>query len=86
MIGVACMRVCVCVCVCFLPVTQQVAAEWFNLLAPELFFLILAYPVYKMCLKQEPNTLELRNKLHFEEEKNEEYISCLKYSVLIFVE
>jgi len=57
-----------------------------NLLAPELFFLILAHPVYKMCIIQEPNTLELWNKLHFEEEKNEEYIPCLKYSVPIFVE
>jgi len=39
-----------------------------NLLAPELllFFLILAHPVYKMWI-QEPNTLELWNKLHFEE-------------------
>ena len=43
-----------------------------NLLAPELlFFLILAYPVYKMWITQEPNTLELWNKLHFEEEKTE---------------
>jgi hypothetical protein len=31
------------------------------------FFLILAHPVYKMLIIQEPNTLELRNKLHFEE-------------------
>jgi len=30
--------------------------------------------------------LELWNKLHFEEEKNGEYIPCLKYSVPIFVE
>ena len=28
-----------------------------NLLEPELFFLILAYPVYKMWIIQEPNTL-----------------------------
>ena len=36
---------------------------------------------------QEPNTLELLNKLHFEEEKkNGEYIPRLKYSVPIFVE
>ena len=34
-------------------------------------FLILAHPVYKMWLKQEPNTLELWNKLHFEEKKTE---------------
>ena len=42
-----------------------------NLLAPELFFLILAHPVYKIWIKQEPNTLELWNKLHFEEKKTE---------------
>jgi len=41
-----------------------------NLLAP-VFFLILAHPVYKMWIIQEPNTLELWNKLHFEEEKTE---------------
>ena len=34
------------------------------------FFLILAHPVYKMWI-QEPNTLELWNKLHFKEEKTE---------------
>ena len=50
------------------------------------FFLISAHPVYKMWIKQEPNTLELWNKLHFEEEKNGEYIPCLKYSVPMFVE
>ena len=33
------------------------------------FFLILAHLVYKMWIIQEPNTLELWNKLHFEEEK-----------------
>ena len=42
-----------------------------NLLAPELFFLILAHPVYKMWIIQEPNMLELLNKLHFQEEKTE---------------
>ena len=43
----------------------------FNLLAPELFFLILAHPVYKMWVIQEPNKLALWNKLHFEEKKTE---------------
>jgi len=58
-----------------------------NLLAPELFFfLILAHPVYKMWIIQEPNKLELWNKLHFEEGKIGEYVPCLKYSVPIFVE
>jgi len=40
-----------------------------NLLAPELFFLILAHPVYKMWTTLKPNTLELWMKLHFEEKK-----------------
>jgi len=35
------------------------------------FFLILAHPVYKMWIKQEPDMLELWNKLHFEEKKPE---------------
>ena len=45
--------------------------ENFNLLTPELFFEILAHTVYKIWIKQEPNTLELWNKLHFEEKKTE---------------
>ena len=49
------------------------------------FFFILANSVYKMWIIQEPIMLELWNKLHFEE-KNGEYILCLKYSVPIFVE
>ena len=40
-----------------------------NLLAPDFFFLILAHPVYKLWIKQEPNALELWNILRFEEEK-----------------
>jgi len=35
------------------------------------FFLILAHSVYKMWIIEEPNKLELWNKLHFEEEKME---------------
>jgi len=61
-------------------------ASLVNLLAPEFIFLILALPVYKMWIIQEPNTLELWNKLHFEEKKDGEYIPRLKYSVPIFVE
>ena len=49
------------------PVKQQTL----NLLAPELFFLILAHTVYKMWIIQEPNKLELWNKLHFKEKKTE---------------
>jgi len=35
------------------------------------FFLILAHSVYKMWIIQEPNKLELWNKLHFGEKKTE---------------
>jgi len=48
-----------------------------NFLAPEFFF-ILAHPVYKMLITQEPNTLELRNKLHFEEEKKRRVYTMFK--------
>ena len=51
----------------FLPI--QNAVQPFG--AGIIFFLILAHPVYKMWIIQEPNTLELWNKLHFEEEKTE---------------
>jgi len=51
-----------------------------------IIFLILAQPVYKMWIIQEPNMIDLWNKLHFEEEKNGECIPCLKYSVPVFVE
>jgi hypothetical protein len=42
----------------------------FNLLDPEFFF-SFSTPVYKMLIIQEPNKIELWNKLHFEEEKTE---------------
>jgi len=42
-----------------------------NILAPVLFFFILAHPVYNIWIIQEPNTLELWNKLHFGEKKTE---------------
>jgi hypothetical protein len=35
------------------------------------YFFILAHPVYKMWIMHEQNTLELWNKLHFEEKKTE---------------
>jgi len=50
---------------------EQIPSSEINLLAPELVFLILAHPVYKMWIIQVPNTLELWNKLHFEEKKTE---------------
>ena len=46
-------------------VTMSSFRHMFNLLAPELFFLILAHSVYKTWIIQEPNKLELWNKLHF---------------------
>ena len=45
--------------------------KYLNLLAPELFFLILAHSVYKMWIIQEPNKSELWNKVHFKEKKAE---------------
>ena len=48
--------------------------DQFNLLEPEFFFFNFSTPVYKMWIMQEPNTLKLWNKLHFEE-KNTESIS-----------
>ena len=48
--------------------------SYINPLAPELFFLILAHSVYKMWITQEPNKLELLNKLHFEEKKKTDSI------------
>jgi len=42
-----------------------------NFLAPELLFFILAHPVYKMWIIQEPNMLELWNKLRSEEKTTE---------------
>jgi len=54
----------------------------FNLLAPELFFKILAHSVYKMWIKQEPNKLELWNKLHFEEKKTESIFHILNIQYL----
>jgi len=35
------------------------------------YFFNFSTPVYKMWIIQEPNTLELWNKLHFEEKKTE---------------
>jgi len=46
---------------------------------------ILAHPVCKMWIIQEPKKVKLWNKRHFEG-KNGECAACLKFSVLIFVE
>jgi hypothetical protein len=48
----------------------DINSVFLNLLATEFFF-ILAHPVYKMWIIQEPNTLELWNKLHLEEKRTE---------------
>ena len=50
----------------------------FNLLEPELFFLILAHSVYRMRITQEPNKLELWNKLHFKEKKKRRIYTMFK--------
>jgi len=54
---------------------KRVVRNWSNGLLTvwrrSYFFLILAHPVYKMWIKQEPNKLELRNKRHFEEKGTE---------------
>jgi len=57
----------------------------FKLLAPEFYTEILAQPVLKMWIIQEPKKVALWNKRHFEEE-NGECTACLKHLVLIFVE
>jgi len=44
-----------------------------NLLAPELFFFNFSTSVYKIWIIQEPNTLELWNKLHFVEKNRRIY-------------
>jgi len=51
----------------------------------KLYIQILAHAVRKMWIIQDQKKLALWNKRHFEE-KNGECATCLKYSVLIFVE
>jgi len=52
---------------------QLTVKSWFNLFDAGIIFLILAHPVYKMWIIQEPNMLELWNKRHFEEKKRRVY-------------
>ena len=47
------------------------------------YFLILAHPVYKMWIIQDPNKLELWNKLHFEEKKRRVYTMFKIFSTYI---
>ena len=42
-----------------------------NLLETEFYIYILAHPVFKMGIIQEPHMVTLWNKRHFEEEKTE---------------
>jgi hypothetical protein len=49
------------------------------------YIYILSHPVCEMWLIHGPKKVALWNKQHFEE-KDEECITCLKYSVRIFVE
>ena len=65
---------------------EFIASNKLTLWRRNYFFFNFSTPVYKMWIIQEPNTLALWNKLHFEEKKNGEYRACLKYSVSIFVE
>ena len=49
------------------------------------FFLILAHSVYKIWITQEANTLQLWNKLHFEEKITESmyHVSNIQYLYLL---
>ena len=57
-----------------------------NPLAPGLFFLILAHPVYKNVNNTGTKQVSVMKQTAFRREKNGEYRACLKYSVPIFVE
>ena len=54
-----------------LSITVQLIKQCLTFWRRNYFFLILAHHVYKMWIIQEPNKLELWNKLHFKEEKSE---------------
>jgi hypothetical protein len=71
--------------VIYLDCTMMHGLTNLNLLAPEFYVQILAHPVCKIWIIQEPKNVALWNKRHFED-KNGECAACLKYSVLIFVE
>ena len=61
----------------------ELSREWNRTLTfwRRIFFLILAHPVYKMWIIQEPNTLELWNKLHFEKKITESIYRVLTFGV-----
>jgi len=66
-----------------LPVEGLFCVPTFNLLAPELFFLILAHTVNKMWIIHEPNRLQLWNKLYFEGKKRRVYTMFKIFSTYI---
>ena len=53
------------------PIYVSLGVKRLTLWRRNYFSLILAHPVYKMWIIQEPNKLALWNKLHFEEKKGE---------------
>jgi hypothetical protein len=57
-----------------------------NLLAAEFCFLILADPVCKMWIIQEPKEGNIMKQMAFWREENGACAACLKCSVPIFVE
>jgi len=64
---------------------HETPSYYINLFGAGFFFLILAHSVYKMWIIQEPNMLELWNKLHFEEKKTESiyHVQNIQYLYLL---
>jgi hypothetical protein len=54
---------------CLTPFEWFVVRMLFNLLTPEFDIYILAHPVCKMLITQEPKKLALQNTQHFEEKR-----------------
>ena len=70
----------------YIPLTSTVQHKPYQSFgAGNIFFLILAHTLYKMWITQEPNKLELWNKLHLEEKKTEstEHVSNIQYLYLL---
>jgi hypothetical protein len=79
-VGYVCMYVCMYVCKSLLLIWRHITVchnihallrGLFNLSAPELFFFILAHPVYKIWIIQEPNTLDHETNCILKREKKE---------------
>jgi len=58
---------------------------YINSLVPEFYILILAHPLFKMWIIQEPKKVALRNKRHFEEKETEimQYFKNIQYVYLL---